>query len=86
MIRGEYRLTLVCDAKPRCGIFAPFGAPSKMKAKAKAREAGWILRKDQKCVCPSHADAHRESGYKFISTSAGLTTHADADGGSSGQT
>lgn len=61
---GVYRLVLRCDHKfgPQdCPIWSTIEAPSRMEAKEKARQFGWMIAKNGKAFCEDHANERRAS-------------------------
>lgn len=65
---GEYTLTLECD-RPGCdkaedyaAMSAVFTAATRMHALERAREDGWMLRRQCRVLCPDHAAEKRERG------------------------
>lgn len=55
---GCYDLHLYCDLEhggvywDKVGQPSEFGAPTEAKAKKKAREAGWVFKRDGRHFCP----------------------------------
>lgn len=69
-VSGEYTLDVECEwehdttsirAQQEYGYAKRdrFKGSTRMEAKARAREAGWLLSKNDKAWCPSHADEKR---------------------------
>lgn len=57
---GYYELRLVCDEK-KCLMSDTFTMPTRMHAKQAALEAGWLITKYNKSLCPEHAAIRRAS-------------------------
>lgn len=62
-VSGEYTLKLRCEESHigpgetfPFSFYQNFTAPSRFEAKAKAREQGWMLTKDNRAYCPDHIE------------------------------
>lgn len=58
-VSGQYYLKAQCEA---CGEHWGIYAPTRMEAKAMAREEGWMFTpKSLKAFCPVHAEERRKT-------------------------
>jgi len=67
---GSYTLTVSCDL-PGCDkadnyepMNAVFNEPTKMEAIARARESGWMIKRNCRTRCPSHAAELRANHWR----------------------
>lgn len=61
-VTGYYTLKLQCDNRHALTDFSAgvYFAPTRLEAKAEAREKGWMLSRYDRVFCPSCAEKRRE--------------------------
>lgn len=60
---GQYTLQLICDGPSTAHPeqLVQFTAPTRMEAKAKARDYGWLLATHGKAFCPECSEERRKT-------------------------